>query len=45
MTRTTHHKNPHDTDADDDKDELSGIVSQLVVGGPGFFGIPFITHS
>jgi hypothetical protein len=43
MTRTTYHQNPHDNDADDDKDESSGIVSQPVVCGPGFFGISFIT--
>jgi hypothetical protein len=45
MTKTTYYENPHDNDADDDKDELSGIVSRLVVRGPGFFGISFITHS
>jgi hypothetical protein len=26
ITRTSHYDNPHDNDADDDKDELSGIV-------------------
>jgi hypothetical protein len=30
MTRTSHHENPHDIDTDDDKDELSSIVSLLV---------------
>jgi hypothetical protein len=45
MTRTTYHENPHDNDADDDEDELSGIVSRLVACGSGFFGISFITHS
>jgi hypothetical protein len=45
MTRTTYHENPHDNDADDDKDKVSGIVAQPVVCGSGFFGISFITHS
>jgi hypothetical protein len=45
MTRTTYHENPHDNDADDDKGKSLGIVSQPVVGGSGFFGISFITHS
>jgi hypothetical protein len=40
MTRTTYHKNPHDNDADDDKEESSGIVSQPVVCGSGFFVYP-----
>jgi hypothetical protein len=40
MTRTTYHENPHDNDADDDKDELSGIVSQPVVCGSVFFVYP-----
>jgi hypothetical protein len=45
VTRTSYHENPLDNDADDDKDESSGIVSQPVVCGSGFFGISFITHS
>jgi hypothetical protein len=45
MTRTTYQKNPHDDDVDDDKDESSGIVSQPVVCGSGFFGISFIILS
>jgi hypothetical protein len=39
MIRTTYHKNPHNNDADYDIDESSGIVSQPVVCGSGFFGI------
>jgi hypothetical protein len=45
MTRTTYHENPNENDADDDKDELSGIVSRLVTCNSGFFGILYITHS
>jgi hypothetical protein len=45
MTRTTYHENPHDTDADDDKDELSSIVSLLVARKCSFLGILYITHS
>ncbi len=46
MTRTTAHlENPHNNDADNDEDELSGIVlSPLVVCGLGFFAILPITH-
>jgi hypothetical protein len=40
MTRTTCHENPLDNDADDDKDESLGIVSQPVVCGSGFLVYP-----
>jgi hypothetical protein len=40
MTRTTYHKNPHNNDADDGKDESSGIVSQPIVCGSGFLVYP-----
>jgi hypothetical protein len=45
MTRTSHHANPHDTNADDDKDKLSGIVSLPVDYKCSFFGILYITYS
>jgi hypothetical protein len=45
MTRTTYHENPLDNDADDDKDESSGIVSLLVDPKCSFFGILYIIHS
>jgi hypothetical protein len=47
MTRTIHRENPRDNDADDDEDELSGIVLCLpfVFVCLDFFAILSITHS
>jgi hypothetical protein len=35
MTRTTYHENPHDNDADDDKDESLGIAKKNIEREPG----------
>jgi hypothetical protein len=46
MTRSTHHKNPLDNDADhEEEDKLPGIVTPLVISSLGFFAILSITHS